>query len=109
MGRTSVQNTLDLLLLKTLATLGPQHSYAIAKRLQHVSNDALRLNQGSLYPALLKLEQRDWVRSEWRTSENNRQAKYYALTPSGRRQLAIEAREWQEMTAIVTRILEADV
>ena len=108
MGRTSVQNTLDLLLLKTLATLGPQHSYAIAKRLQQVSNDALRLNQGSLYPALLKLEQRDWVRSEWRTSENNRQAKYYALTPSGRRQLAIEAREWQEMTAMVTRILEAD-
>ncbi len=109
MGRTSVQNTLDLLLLKTLATLGPQHSYAIAKRLQQVSNDALRLNQGSLYPALLKLEQRDWVRSEWRTSENNRQAKYYALTPSGRRQLAIEAREWQEMTALVTRILEADI
>jgi transcriptional regulator len=108
MGRTSVQNTLDLLLLKTLATLGPQHSYAIAKRLQQVSNDALRLNQGSLYPALLKLEQRDWVRSEWRTSENNRQAKYYTLTPSGRRQLAIEAREWQEMTAMVTRILEAD-
>ena len=108
MGRTSVQNTLDLLLLKTLATLGPQHSYDIAKRLQQVSDDALRLNQGSLYPALLKLEQRGWVRSEWRTSENNRQAKYYALTPSGRRQLAIEAREWHEMTAIVTRILETD-
>ena len=109
MGRTSVQNTLDLLLLKTLATLGPQHSYAIAKRLQQVSNDALRLNQGSLYPALLKLEQRGWVRSEWRTSENNRQAKYYALTASGRRRLAIEAKEWHEMTAIVTRILEADI
>lgn len=109
MGRTSVQNTLDLLLLKTLATLGPQHSYAIAKRLQQVSDDALRLNQGSLYPALLKLEQRGWVRSDWRTSENNRQAKYYALTPSGRRQLAIEAKEWHEMTAIVTRILETDI
>ena len=109
MGRTSVQNTLDLLLLKTLATLGPQHSYGIAKRLQQVSDDALRLNQGSLYPALLKLEQRGWVRSEWRTSENNRQAKYYALTPSGRRQLTIEAKEWHEMTAIVTRILETDI
>lgn len=104
-----MHNTLDLLLLKTLDTLGPQHSYAIAKRLQQVSNDALRLNQGSLYPALLRLEQRDWVRSEWRTSENNRQAKYYALTRSGRRQLAIEARDWQKMNAIVARILDADI
>jgi PadR family transcriptional regulator PadR len=101
--------TLDLLLLKTLDTLGPQHSYAIAKRLQQVSDDALRLNQGSLYPALLRLEQRGWVRSEWRASENNRQAKYYALTASGRRRLALEASEWQKMTAIVTRILDADI
>jgi transcriptional regulator len=103
-----LQGTLDLLLLKTLDTLGPQHSYAIAKRLQQVSNEALRLNQGSLYPALLRLEQRGWVRSEWRVSENNRQAKYYALTRSGRRRLAIEAREWQTMAAIVSRILDAD-
>ena len=103
-----MQGTLDLLLLKTLDTLGPQHSYAIAKRLQQVSNEALRLNQGSLYPALLRLEQRGWVRSEWRVSENNRQAKYYALTRSGRRRLAIEAREWQTMAAIVSRILDAD-
>jgi PadR family transcriptional regulator PadR len=101
--------TLDVLLLKTLDTLGPQHSYGITRRLQQVSNDALRLNQGSLYPALLRLEQRGWVRSEWRVSENNRQAKYYALTPAGRRQLAIEARDWRKMTAIVTRILDADI
>ena len=104
-----MQGTLDLLLLKTLDTLGPQHSYAIAKRLQQISNDALRLNQGSLYPALLRLEQRGWVRSEWRTSENNRQAKYYALTSSGRRRLTTEAREWQSMAAIVVRILDADM
>jgi PadR family transcriptional regulator PadR len=103
-----VLNTLDLLLLKTLDTLGPQHSYAIAKRLQQVSNDAVRLNQGSLYPALLRLEQRGWVQSEWRASDSNRQAKYYALTRSGRRQLAIEAKDWRTMTAIVTRILDAD-
>jgi PadR family transcriptional regulator, regulatory protein PadR len=101
--------TLDVLLLKTLDTLGPQHSYGITRRLQQVSNDALRLNQGSLYPALLRLEQRGWVRSEWRVSENNRQAKYYALTPAGRRHLAIEARDWRKMTAIVTRILDADI
>jgi PadR family transcriptional regulator PadR len=103
-----MHNTLDVLLLKTLDTLGPQHSYAIARRLQQVSGDELRLNQGSLYPALLRLEQRGWVKSEWRTSENNREAKYYALTASGRRQLAAEAREWRRLTAIVTRILDAD-
>ena len=103
-----MHNTLDLLLLKTLDTLGAQHSYAIAKRLQQVSEDTLRLNQGTLYPALLRLEQRGWVRSEWRTSENNRQAKFYSITASGRRRLAAEAKEWQKLTGIVTRILDAD-
>ena len=101
-------NTLDLLLLKTLETLGSQHSYAIAKRLQQVSDDALRLNQGSLYPALLRLEQRGWVQAEWRTSDSNRQAKYYTLTRSGRRQLITEARDWRNLTAIVTRILDSE-
>ena len=104
-----MQGTLDLLLLKTLDALGPQHSYAIAKRLQQVSNDALQLNQGSLYPALLRLEQRGWVQSEWRTSENSRQAKYHALTRSGRRRLSIETKDWQKMAAIVSRILESDI
>jgi PadR family transcriptional regulator PadR len=103
-----VYNTLDLLLLKTLETLGSQHSYAIAKRLQQVSDDALRLNQGSLYPALLRLEQRAWVRSEWRTSDNNRQAKFYTNPTAARRRLATEAKEWQKMTAVVARILDAD-
>jgi transcriptional regulator len=103
-----VHNTLDLLLLKTLDTLGPQHSYGIARRLQQVSNDALQLNQGSLYPALLRLEQRGWVQSEWRASDSNRQAKYYAITRSGRRQLAAEVKDWRNMTAIVARILDSE-
>ena len=104
-----MQGTLDLLLLKTLEALGPQHSYAIAKRLQQISDDALRLNQGSLYPALLRLEQRGWVQSEWRTSDNGRQAKYYALTRSGRRRLAIDTKDWQKMAALVSRILESGI
>jgi PadR family transcriptional regulator PadR len=103
-----VQNTLDVLLLKTLDTLGPLHSYAIAKRLQQVSDDMLRVNQGSLYPALLRLEQRRWVRAEWRASENNRQAKFYAITPGGRRRLEAEAREWCKLASVVTRILDAE-
>jgi PadR family transcriptional regulator PadR len=103
-----VQNTLDVLLLKTLDTLGPLHSYAIAKRLQQVSDDMLRVNQGSLYPALLRLEQRRWVRAEWRASENNRQAKFYAITPGGRRRLEAEAREWRKLASVVTRILDAE-
>ncbi len=77
--------------------------------MQQVSNDALRLNQGSLYPALLRLEQRGWVDSEWRASDSNRQAKYYTLTRSGRRQLVTEARDWRNLTAIVTRILDSEI
>jgi PadR family transcriptional regulator PadR len=109
MARTDVlPGTLDLLIIKTLDTLGAQHSYAIAKRLQQISDDALQLNQGSLYPALLRLEQRGWVRSEWRTSENNRQAKYYSLTRSGRRELAVEAAGWERMAGIMARVLKAE-
>jgi PadR family transcriptional regulator, regulatory protein PadR len=109
MARTDVlPGTLDLLIIKTLDTLGAQHSYAIAKRLQQISDDALRLNQGSLYPALLRLEQRGWIRSEWRTSENNRQAKYYSLTRSGRRELAVETAGWERMAGIMARVLEAE-
>jgi PadR family transcriptional regulator, regulatory protein PadR len=109
MARTDVlPGTLDLLIIKTLDTLGAQHSYAIAKRLQQISDDALRLNQGSLYPALLRLEQRGWIRSEWRTSENNRQAKYYSLTRSGRRELAVETAGWERMAGIMARVLKAE-
>jgi PadR family transcriptional regulator, regulatory protein PadR len=109
MARTDVlPGTLDLLIIKTLETLGAQHSYAIAKRLQQISDDALQLNQGSLYPALLRLEQRGWIRSEWRTSDNNRQAKYYSLTRSGRRELAVEAAGWERMASIMARVLKGE-
>jgi transcriptional regulator len=101
--------TLDLLVLKTLDTLGPQHSYGIAKRIQQVSADMLQLNQGTLYPALLRLEQRDWIRAEWRTSENGRRAKYYELTRAGRKQMAVEAETWQRMSEIIRRVLAEEV
>jgi transcriptional regulator len=102
-----LQGTLDLMVLKTLDTLGRQHGYGIAQRIQQVSQDVLHLNQGTLYPALLRLEQRGWISSEWGTSENNRRAKYYSLTRAGRKQLAAETEGWQRMSAIMTRMLEA--
>src|SRR6185503_3874958 len=86
-----LQGTLDLMVLKTLDTLGTQHGYGIAQRLQQVSDDLLQLNQGTLYPALLRLEQRGWIASKWGTSENNRKARFYTLTKTGRKQLAREA------------------
>src|SRR5256885_14781437 len=85
-----LQGTLDLMVLKTLDTLGRQHGYGIAQRIQQISHDALHLNQGTLYPALLRLEQRGWISSEWGTSDNNRRAKYFSFTRSGRMQLAAE-------------------
>ena len=97
--------TLNLLILKTLATLGELHGYGIARRIEQVSGDLLELNQGTIYPALLKLEQMGWIRARWSTSENNRRAKYYSLTRTGRKQLAIEEDEWQRTAAIVTRFL----
>jgi transcriptional regulator len=97
-----LQGTLDLMVLKTLDTIGPQHGYGIAQRLQQVSNDALYLNQGKLYPALLRLEQRGWISSKWGTSENNRRARY-TLTRAGRRQLSA-SRDWHRMAEIVTRL-----
>jgi len=101
-----LQGTLDLMVLKTLDTLGRQHGYGIAQRIQQISEDALYLNQGTLYPALLRLEQRGWITSEWGTSENNRRAKYYSLTRSGRKQLAAERESWERMSAIMARLLE---
>ena len=97
--------TLNLLSLKTLATLGELHGYGIARRIEQVSDDLLELNQGTIYPALLKLEQMGWIRSKWSTSENNRRAKYYSLTRAGRKQLAVEEDEWRRTAAIVTRFL----
>ena len=97
--------TLNLLILKTLATLGELHGYGIARRIEQVSGDLLELNQGTIYPALLKLEQMGWIRTRWSTSENNRRAKYYSLTRAGRKQLAVEEDEWRRTSAIVTRFL----
>ena len=98
------QGTLDLLILKTLA-LEPQHGWAISERIQQVSSDALRIQQGSLYPALHRLERRGWIKARWGASENNRRAKYYGLTPSGRRQLEAEESAWKALTAAVGQVL----
>ena len=97
--------TLNLLVLKTLASLGPLHGFGIARRIEQVSGDLLELNQGTIYPALLKLEQMGWIRAKWSLSENNRRAKYYSITPSGRKQLLQEEEEWLRTAAIVTRFL----
>ena len=98
--------SLDLMILKTLDGLGPQHGYGIARRIEQVAEGALALNQGTIYPALLRLEQKGWITSEWGTSENNRRARFYAITRSGKRQLAVEADIWQQTVAIMKRLLE---
>lgn len=97
--------TLSLMVLKTLATMGPQHGYGIARRIEQVSGDRLSLNYGTLYPALLKLEQEGAIISEWGVSDNNRKAKFYKLTRAGRKQLERETRDWQQANAIVARFL----
>jgi PadR family transcriptional regulator, regulatory protein PadR len=101
-----LQGTLDLMVLKTLETLGPIHGYGIARRIEQVSQDLLQLNQGTLYPALLRLEQRGWVSSKWGVSENNRRAKFYSLTKAGRRQLSAETENWERISAVITRLLQ---
>jgi PadR family transcriptional regulator PadR len=98
------QGTLDLLILRTLV-LGPQHGWGISERVQQISSDVLRIQQGSLYPALHRLERRGWIKSRWGTSENNRRAKYYELTKNGRRQLEVEEDAWKKMTAAVAQVL----
>src|SRR5262249_13021195 len=103
-----LKGTLDLMILQTLSTLGPQHGYAIAARLEQVSAGVLRLNMGSLYPGLVRLEQRGFVRARWGVTENNRRARLYELTASGRRQLATQKVEWHRMTAIMQNLLEPE-
>jgi PadR family transcriptional regulator PadR len=100
------QGTLALMVLKTLQTLGPLHGYGIARRIEQTSGDLLAVNYGTLYPALLKLEQEGYISSEWGQSDNNRKAKYYKLTRAGRKQLEKEAREWEQATAILARFLD---
>jgi PadR family transcriptional regulator, regulatory protein PadR len=100
-----LQGTLDLLVLKTLDSLGPMHGFGIALRIQQVSKDLLQLNQGTLYPALLRLQQRGLIASKWGVSENNRKAKYYSLTRAGHRQLDEEVESWGRMSAMINRVL----
>ena len=101
-----LQGTLDLLILKTLA-LEPMHGWGITQRIQQISDGVLQVNQGSLYPALVRLEQQGWISSEWGTSENNRQAKYYKLTRSGRKQLDQETESWKRVSTAIEQILAA--
>src|SRR4029077_2052276 len=100
-----LQGTLDLMVLQTLAALGPLHGYAIAARLEQVSAGSLQLNMGTLYPGLMRLEQRGLVRGKWGVSSNNRKARFYTITPAGRRQLATEKAEWDRMTSIMQTLL----
>ena len=100
-----LQGTLDLMVLQTLATLGPSHGYAIAARLGQVSSGALQLNMGTLYPGLMRLEQRGFVRGDWGVTENNRRARFYELTAAGRRQLTAEKAEWNRMVSIMHALL----
>ncbi|HEV2387137.1 MAG TPA: PadR family transcriptional regulator [Candidatus Acidoferrales bacterium] len=100
-----LQGTLDLMVLKTLDTIGPMHGYGIARRIEQVSENLLALNQGTLYPALLRLEQRRWIASHWGVSEANRRAKFYRITAAGRKQLAAEQKSWERMAAVIARLL----
>jgi transcriptional regulator len=100
-----LQGTLDLLVLKTLDAMGPQHGYGIARRIEQISEDALRLNEGTVYASLLRLQQMGWISATWGVSENNRKAKFYAITRSGRGQLAREAAEWARVSRVIGRVL----
>jgi PadR family transcriptional regulator, regulatory protein PadR len=102
-----IQGTLDMLILKTLS-LAPMHGYGIARRIEQVAEGTLALNQGTIYPALLRLEQKGWIRSAWGTSENNRRARFYTITAAGRRQLAAETELWARTVSMVNRLLESD-
>src|SRR5438270_14090782 len=103
---TVVQGTLDMLILKTLA-LQPMHGYGVGLRIEQISKGVFQVNAGSLFPALRRLERQGWIRGDWRATENNRRAKYYSLSETGRKQLKSEAREWQAQSAAIARILEA--
>ena len=100
-----LQGTLDLMVLQTLEAMGPQHGYGIARRIEQISEDALQLNQGTIYAALLRLQQRRWISASWGTSDNNRKAKFYAITRAGRKQLAAQAENWQRISAVMMRML----
>lgn len=100
-----LQGTLDLIVLRALATMGPLHAYALASRLEQLAEHPLRLNQGTLYPALVRLEQRGWIRGRWGLTENRREAKYYGITPAGRRAVEGQAARWRRLSALVDKLL----
>ncbi len=100
-----LQGTLDLMVLKTLETLGPLHGYGIARRIEQVSDNGLSLNQGTIYPALLRLEQRGWIKAEWGVSESNRRARFYSLSRLGRKQIETETENWERIAATMARFL----
>jgi len=100
--------TLDLMVLKTLASMGPLHGFGIARRIEQIADGAFALNQGTIYPALLRLEQKGWIASEWGTSENNRRARFYSITRAGKKQLTAEAENWDRTVAMVKRLLESE-
>ena len=108
MGETKsgiLQGTLDLMVLQTLDAMGPLHGYGIARRIEQISEDVLQLNQGTIYASLLRLQQRRWISASWGTSDNNRKAKFYAITRTGRKQLAAQAQNWERISAVMMRLL----
>ncbi len=108
MGETKsdiLQGTLDLMVLQTLDAMGPLHGYGVARRIEQISEDVLQLNQGTIYASLLRLQQRRWISASWGTSDNNRKAKFYAITRTGRKQLAAQARHWERISAVMMRML----
>jgi transcriptional regulator len=108
MGETKsdiLQGTLDLMVLQTLDAMGPLHGYGIARRIEQISEDVLQLNQGTIYASLLRLQQRRWISASWGTSDNNRKAKFYAITRTGRKQLAAQAQNWERISAVMMRML----
>jgi len=100
-----LQGTLDLMVLQTLEAMGPLHGYGIARRIEQISEDVLQLNQGTIYASLLRLQQRRWISSSWGTSDNNRKAKYYAITRAGRKQLAAQTQNWERIAGVIGRML----
>lgn len=103
-----LQGTLDLMVLKTLDAMGPMHGFGIARRIEQISEEALQVNQGTIYLCLIRLVQKGWITAEWGTSENNRKAKFYSLSKAGRRQLAAEARNWERVSGVIGRLLLLD-
>src|SRR5215469_13437937 len=100
-----LQGTLDLMVLKTLEAMGPLHGYGIARRIEQISEDALQINQGTIYASLVRLMQKGWISGAWGTSDNNRKAKFYSITRAGRRQLSAEARNWERISGVIGRVL----